>query len=95
MSLVSDFFKPVPSIEGISEADYESLRHYINTLEAIARLVDLSYYIIDYKKREFIYVSGHPLFLSGYQAEEVRQMGYDFFGKAVPPDDLNMLLGNQ
>lgn len=92
MSLVSDFFKPVPSIEGISEADYESLRHYINTLEAIARLIDLSYYIIDYKKREFIYVSGHPLFLAGYETAEVKKLGYDFFGLAVPPEDLNMLL---
>ena len=60
MSLLTDFFKPVPSIEGISDADYESLRHYVVTLEASARMIDLSYYIIDYKKREFIYVSGHP-----------------------------------
>ena len=92
MSLLTDFFKPVPSIEGISDADYESLRHYVVTLEATARMIDLSYYIIDYKKREFIYVSGHPLFLAGYEREQVRQMGYDFFGLVVPPEDLNMLL---
>ena len=92
MNLVTDFFKPVPSIEGISDADYVSLRHYVVTLEAIARMIDLSYYIIDYKKQEFIYVSGHPLFLAGYEREQVQQMGYDFFGLVVPPEDLNMLL---
>ena len=92
MSLLTDFFKPVPSIEGLSDADYESLRHYVVTLEATARMIDLSYYIIDYKKREFIYVSGHPLFLAGYEREKVRQLGYDFFGQVVPPADLNMLL---
>lgn len=48
MSLVTDFFKTIPTIEGISDSDYESLRHYVVTLEAIARMIDLSYYIIDY-----------------------------------------------
>ena len=60
MSLLTDFYRSVPSTEGINDADYESLRHYVVTLEATARMIDLSYYIIDYKKREFIYVSGHP-----------------------------------
>ena len=54
MSLLTDFYWSVPPIEGINDADYESLRHYVVTLEATARMIDLSYYIIDYKKREFI-----------------------------------------
>jgi hypothetical protein len=53
MSLLTDFFKPVPTIEGISDVDYESLRHYVVTLEATARMIDLSYYIIDYKKPRY------------------------------------------
>lgn len=92
MSLINDFFRPIDPIEGISEADYKSLSHYIGSLEAISRMIDLSYYIIDYKKREFLHVSNHPLFLAGYEREEVRVMGYDFFTKVVPTEELDMLL---
>lgn len=92
MNLITDFFKPIHAIEGIDEVDYDSLRHYVMSLEAISRMIDLSFYIIDYKKREFVYVSDHPLFLAGYEREKVRQMGYDFFGLVVPEDDLKLLL---
>lgn len=92
MSLINDFFSPIDPIEGISETDYKSLSHYIGSLEAISRMIDLSYYVIDYKKREFLHVSNHPLFLAGYEREEVRLMGYDFFAKVVPTEDLDMLL---
>ena len=91
MSLINEFFRPIEPIEGISETDYKSLNHYIGSLEAISRMIDLSYYIIDYKKREFLHVSNHPLFLAGYEREEVRVMGYDFFTKVVPTEDLELL----
>ena len=55
-------------------------------------MIDLSYYIIDYKKQGFVYVSGHPLFLAGYGREQVEKLGYDFFAKVVPEEDLRMLL---
>lgn len=92
MNIINAFFKPMEKIEGINKADYESLSYCIAALEAISRMIDLSYYIVDYKKREFISVSGHPLFLAGYEREQVRQMGYDFFGHVVPTEDLNVLL---
>jgi DNA-binding CsgD family transcriptional regulator len=92
MSLIKDFFSPIDPIEGISKNDYKSLNHYIASLEGISRMIDLSYYVIDYKRREFLHVSNHPLFLAGYEREEVRLMGYDFFSKVVPTSDLDMLL---
>mgnify|MGYP003597664055 CR=1 FL=1 len=73
MNIIHAFFKPIEKIEGINKADYESLSYCIAALEAISRMIDLSYYIVDYKKREFFYVSGHPLFLDGYEREQVRQ----------------------
>ena len=91
MNTIKDFFRPIDPIEGISESDYKSLNHYIASLEAISRMIDLSYYVIDYKKHEFLHVSNHPLFLAGYEREEVRMMGYDFFSKVVPTTDLDML----
>ena len=92
MNLIDNFFTPIDKIEGISKADHKLLANYVNSLEAISRMVDLSYYIIDYKKQGFIYVSNHPLFLAGYEREEVQELGYNFFARVVPAEDLNMLL---
>ena len=92
MTLIKDFFKPIDPIEDISEAEYELLSNHVKSLEAISRMIDLSYYIIDYKKQGFVYVSGHPLFLAGYGREQVEKLGYDFFAKVVPEEDLRMLL---
>ena len=92
MTLIADFFKPIDPIDDISEAENELLSNHVKTLEAISRMIDLSYYIIDYKKQGFAYVSGHPLFLAGYDREEVEKLGYDFFAKVVPEEDLRMLL---
>lgn len=92
MALIADFFKPINPIDDISEAEYELLSNHVKSLEAISRMIDLSYYIIDYKKQGFVYVSSHPLFLAGYEREEVEMLGYDFFAKVVPEEDLQMLL---
>ena len=52
----------------------------------------LAFYIIDYNKQSFLYVSDAPLFLSGYEQDEVLEMGYEFYNKVVPPEDLEMLV---
>jgi DNA-binding CsgD family transcriptional regulator len=92
MTPISDFFAPISPITGVKQSDYLRLKYHIDSLIAIARMIDLSFYIIDYKKQEFVYVSENPLFLSGYDRSEVQQMGYSFYSKVVPPDDLEMLL---
>jgi len=92
MKSVSDFFAPIAPIKGIKHSDYLSLKFYIESLIAIARMIDLSFYIIDYKKQEFVYVSENPLFLCGYKQDEVKSLGYTFYSKVVPEDDLNLLL---
>lgn len=48
--------------------------------------------MIDYKDKGFEYVSDNPLFLCGHTAKEVREMGYEFYFKHVPPSDLDLLL---
>jgi len=92
MRLIEDFFKPIDPIDDISEAEYKLLADHIKSLEAIFRMIDLSFYIIDYKKQEFVYVSNHPLFLAGHKRDEVKELGYNYFAKVVPAEDLDMLL---
>jgi len=88
---VSDFFEPIKSIKYIGSDNYAHVERYLNALKAISKLCDLSYYIIDYYRKNFFYVSPNPLFLSGYSQEEVLKLGYDFYRECVSDEDLLLL----
>ncbi len=85
------FFEPVtlPSPHGLDYSQFESLSGVLNQ---VSQLENKSIYIIDYARQDFLYVSPHPLFLCGYSSEEVKALGYDFYKKVIPPEDLFMLL---
>ena len=89
---VDKFFSPLRLDHPVSESDYVSVKPYIETLTALTRVANMSLYLIDYHKKGFLYVSSNPLFLCGYEQEEVRKLGYNFYPKVVPPEDLVMLL---
>lgn len=65
--------------------------NYLDAVKAFARLTYQSIYIIDYEKQIFEYVSENPLFLCGYKAEEVKNLGYNFYFSNVKKDDLELL----
>ena len=83
-------FKPVPS-EIMPEEAYERFKTLPATCESLSRMTNQSVYVIDYSKRNFFFVSSHPLFLCGYTAQEVKEMGYAFYKKVISPEDLQML----
>ncbi len=87
----SDFFEPIETIKYIGSANYKQVEGYLQSFQAMSNLVDMSYYIIDYYKKSFAYVSPNPLFLSGYTREEVLELGYDFYPLCVPDEDLQLL----
>jgi len=89
---VDRFFKPLKLEQPISEADYKNVDFYLQTLSAISRIANMSIYIVDYYKKGFLYVSSNPLFLCGYEAEEVKQLGFAFYPKITSPENLTMLL---
>jgi len=89
---IDSFFRPLKLEHPVSDSDYASVQPYIETLSSLARIANLSLYVIDYQKREFLYVSSNPLFLCGYEQEEVKKMGYNFYPQVVPPEDMAMLL---
>ncbi|MFB6454128.1 response regulator transcription factor [Chitinophaga sp. Hz27] len=66
-------------------------QHYLEVIKAFARLSYESIYLIDYSNISFEYVSDNPLFLCGNTAEEVLQMGYEFYFRHVPEKDLAIL----
>ena len=75
-----------------SETVPEALAYSSSTLDAIARASGQCFYVIDYHKRGFAYVSSNPLFLCGYTPEEVIDKGYNFYEEVIPEDDLEMML---
>lgn len=75
----------------ISEEDHLQQKDYLDAVKSFARLTYESIYVIDYEKMAFEYVSENPLFLCGYSPEEVLNLGYDFYFKNVPENDLHLL----
>jgi len=78
-------------IAKLSEEDVLQQQGYLDAIKSFARLTYESIYVIDYEKMAFEYVSENPLFLCGYTAEEVLALGYEFYFKNVPEDDLQLL----
>ncbi len=92
MADVNSFFSINNTINSLSKGDLRQTADYVQVIEAFARTSNQSIYVIDYEKKGFEYVSSNPLFLNGHTLEQVLEMGYDFYFKCVPEDDLNLLL---
>lgn len=92
MSTVDDFFTKDNAVTGVTEEAYENIRNLVDYVDAFARMTYKSVYIIDYNKKNFLYVSENPLFLCGLSAEKVKEIGYNFYIDNVPKDDVDRLL---
>jgi DNA-binding CsgD family transcriptional regulator len=92
MAQINDFFFDTNCVKGITDADYQQAQPYVEAAQAFAQTTYQSIYIIDYYKKNFLYVSDNPFFLCGHTAEEVRQMGYGFYLNYVPKAEVPMLL---
>lgn len=91
MVRIEDFFFDKNRVDGITEADYERARPYVEAAQAFAHITYQSIYVIDYFRKNFLYVSDNPIFLCGHTAEEVLDMGYGFYLNNVPAEELPML----
>ena len=89
---LNQFFRPLNSQMQIADSDYSKTAVCISMADALARNTNHSLYIIDYNRKNFLYVSSNPLFLCGRSPEEVRHKGYAFYFEVVPPDEINRLM---
>lgn len=87
-----DFFSLQNSVKNISYNDSLQTSNYLESIKALARLNNHTVYVINYKDKGFDYVSDNPLFLCGHSAKDVQDMGYEFYIKYVPQNDLELLL---
>jgi DNA-binding CsgD family transcriptional regulator len=91
MGHMDKFFSLQNTIPDISEEEARQLADYLVVLDAFARTTYQSIYVIDYHTHSFDYVSENPLLLCGHSAEEVKEMGYDFYYQFVVEEDLDLL----
>ncbi|PIF45021.1 regulatory LuxR family protein [Chryseobacterium sp. 52] len=78
-------------IKIITDGDRLQFSNYLEIVKSFAKITYQSVYVIDYEYLKFEYVSDNPLFLCGYSSEEVLDMGYEFYFKNVPKEDLELL----
>lgn len=89
---LSNFFRPINTDIQIPDSEYAKTDVCIVMADALARNTNHSLYIIDYHRKNFLYVSSNPLFLCGHSPEEVQQKGYAFYFEVVPSDEINRLM---
>ncbi|MBT2622719.1 MULTISPECIES: response regulator transcription factor [Chryseobacterium] len=89
--IFNDFFFSETKVKGVLREETSQSSNYLEVTDAFSRAIYMSVYIIDYQKRNFEYVSENPLFLCGNTAEEVKNMGYDFYFKYVQKSDADLL----
>ena len=93
MEQTTTFFTMANSVKGITQADYRQIMPCVETVKSFARTTHKSIYIIDFYKKDFLYVSESPTLLCGLKASVMQEMGYDFFHTYVPEEEQPMLDG--
>lgn len=85
------YFEPVKFYGVQNEKDYQSIQPALKALDAFARLSHQSFYVIDYFKQNFIYVSPHRLILNNLTVKDIQEMGYKYYSHIVPLEDMRFL----
>lgn len=88
----SDFFTSSNAVSPVPDSEYARVESYVEMLECMSRLTYQSIYVIDYWKKNFLYVSDNPLFLCGRTREEVLAKGYDFYFEVCEQSELAALV---
>ena len=92
MVKINDFFSLSNAVSDIPDEEYQKANLFVDILDAASRITNNSFYIIDYFKKNFLYVSDNPLFLCGNTAEDVKSLGYVFYLRHVPEEEQVMLI---
>lgn len=78
-------------LEGLNKNEDSQTSNYLELVRALARITNLSIFIIDYHKKGFEYVSENPMFLCGHSAKEIMEMGFSFYSRYLTKNDLDLL----
>ena len=89
---IGNFFLTTNCVESIPDEEYKKVNLLVKAAKAFARSTYQCVYVIDYYKREFVYVSENLALLCGQPIDEIMNFGYDLYLKHVPEKEVEMLL---
>lgn len=89
---IGDFFNDSNNISGIIEKEYSHMPLLISAVEAFARSTYKYVYMIDYYKKDFMYISNNLLNTLNLRLEQIKEVGYNIFSNFIPEDEQEMIL---
>ncbi|MFI3298055.1 MAG: helix-turn-helix transcriptional regulator [bacterium] len=89
---IEDFFIHSNNVNDITGEDYNNICLLTDTVESFARSTYKSIYIIDYFRKDFLYLSDNLPYLLGITKEEIKKLGYNIYTSYVPKEEQEMLL---
>lgn len=89
---VDDFFVEFNSVEDITDEDYKKADTIVRIAKAFTRSMSQGIYIVDYFKRNFLYVSDRMSSWCGLSSDKIQELGYKFYLDYVPSEEQQMLL---
>lgn len=88
---IQDSFSSANDVLEVKDVNYERAYSLMNAVKAFERSTYQSVYVIDFYKKEFMYVSENLSFLCGDHADKIKELGYGFYVNHVPNKDLEMM----
>lgn len=89
---IGDFFIYSNEVHNVTEDEYRNIKLLIDAVKSFARSTYKSVYIIDYFKKDFLYVSDNLSYLCNETPERIKEFGYKFYTDFVPEEEQEMLL---
>ena len=71
----------------ITDKDYQLINESIETAKAFARSANQCVYIVDFFKKNFLYISENFANLCGLRPDEIMDMGFDFYMDYTPKNE--------
>jgi len=81
--MTDEFFKGIP--KRVLEVDVAAVP---NEYADLADIISEGLIVLDFQRKNFLYVSDHDLFLCGHSQKRAKELGYEFFGEVLHPTDL-------
>ncbi|MDR1122331.1 MAG: LuxR C-terminal-related transcriptional regulator [Dysgonamonadaceae bacterium] len=69
----------------------DSVEYYLALLKTVFDAFGETVYVVDFKRRNFRFVSNRGIFLCGHSPDEVKQSGYDFYHEAIHQKDYQLV----
>ncbi|MBO7440574.1 MAG: response regulator transcription factor [Bacteroidales bacterium] len=88
----TDLISSLNTVIGVTDEDYALVMPQLeDLLDNVSQISSSGYYVVDYFKHNFLYVSDSMEYWCGHTAEEIKMLGYDLYTQYVPQDELVIL----